>query len=342
MTYCQMAIKLVFLLLRSFLLPLALVVGFVDNSQGQEQASMIAKSEYFEFHSNYWINIHHFLYQQAQGSQVKKLIEDGNHLLNIGEDSIRLILSLSESEKLARAIKYYNDHLTEKSLSKLSDIRTWLENQSHQEPITDTLFTSIYKILNDFSHVYKRHYWPRHNAQNAQVLSAHLKVIKQVEKDAISKLEQLSGYNWPGVKVRVELTAYANYAGAYTVTDPNMIIFISSLDPFSLQSEFIETVFHEGSHLLFTRESPFRSEIYFKSQEMKMEFPKDLWHASQFYLCGRLIKDLLKPLGINHTLTMDLRKIFVKYSTSLFRQVLDKYYLGETNLESTVDSLLKM
>jgi hypothetical protein len=320
-----------------------LLPGNLINCKGQEQTRVIGKSEYFEFHSNYWINLHHFLYQQAQGSQAQKLMEDGNQLLNIGEDSIRSTLSFSETEKLTSAIEYYKTHLIGRSLSELGNMHIWLEAQSYKGPITDTIFTAVYATtLNDFSPVYKMHYWPKHNAQNSLVLNTHIGIIRQIEKEAISRLEQLSGYSWPGIKVKVELTAYANYAGAYTVTKPGMAIFISSLDPFSLQSEFIETVFHEGSHLLFTQESLFRSKIYFRSQEMKMEFPKNLWHAGQFYLCGQLIKDLLKPFGTNHTLSMDLKKIFINYNKPLFRQVLEKYYKGEVSLESTVDSLLKM
>jgi hypothetical protein len=334
--------KLYALIHRNFLLPMALVVIMLSNAQGQHQALAIAKSEYFTFHSNYWINLHHFLYQQAQGSQVKKLMEDGNRLLNTGEDSIRLTLSLSESETWTKSIAYYDKHLITKSLFKLSNVRAWLEKQPLQEPITDTSFTDVYtKILNNFAPIYKKHFWPIHNAHNIGIINTHLKNIQRIEKDAVLRLEQLAGFKWPGDKVRVELTAYADYAGAYTITAPDMIIFISTLDPFSLQSEFIETVLHEGTHLLFTRESLFRSEIYFKSQDMKMEFPKELWHACQFYLCGRLIQDLLKPYGINHTLSMYLRKIYTEYNTAVFRQILDKYYLGEEGLESTVESLLK-
>ena len=192
----------------NFLLSIMLLTGTVIKCKGQGQALMIGKSAYFEFHSNFWINLHHFLYQQAQGSQAKKLREDGNRLLDIGEDAIRPALSLSEAERLTSAIAYYNNHLIGKSLPQLGNLRTWLEGQSHKRPITDTTFTANYtKIVNDFSPVYKMHYWPTHNAQNARVVNTHIKILQQIEKEAISKLEQLAGYRWPGARVRIELTA---------------------------------------------------------------------------------------------------------------------------------------
>lgn len=333
--------KLIIKSLRNILFAMPIVVGLANKCNGQKPSQVIDTSEYFTFKSSYWINLHHFLYQQAQGSQVKKAIEDGNRLLEIGDDSIRQSLLEIESKRLTKAIEYYKKHLISKSLFKLSNMRVWLENQMIDGIIQDTSYTSEYsQILNEFSSIYKKHFWPTHNAHNEKVLKKHFETIQQIEKKAVLRLEQLSGSTWPKGKVRIELTTYADYAGGYTTTYPDMVIFISTLDPLAFESDFIETVFHEGSHLLFTMEGIFRSKIFFKSQESKIEFPKELWHASQFYLCGVLIKDLLNPLGINHTLTMDAKKIYSKYNTPIFRKILDEYYSHKTDLDSTVNGLL--
>lgn len=62
---------------------------------------------------------------------------------------------------------------------------------------------------------------------------------------------------------------------------------------------FIEFVFHESSHLLFTRKSPFRMSIFTRSKEMKVKQPRLLWHAAMFYLSGLATKEVLKDLYVS-------------------------------------------
>jgi len=304
--------------------------------------SAIQSTEYFEFYNNYWINLHHFLYQKAKGSQLKKLEEDGMGFRKIGEDTV--VLSRSENDVLDRAIYYYQKNLIDKDLRRdLGAIRRWLQQQAEPEEIRDTTFSAAYTdLLNEVSTVYKRHFWKLHKELNLNVLNHHIEVLRALELEVIGKIEKLAKYKWPDVaKVRVDLTVYANYAGAYTATDPSMNIVISTIDPLNNTSSLIETVYHEGSHLLFNyQDSPFRGEIYYQAQEMKMEFPRNLWHACLFYLCGRATQDALKSLSIDHKMDMDVRNIFAGYNTQKFRNTLEDYYQGMIDLKNTVSALL--
>ena len=309
---------------------------------GQKEASLIKESRYFEFHSDFWINLHHFLYQQAKGDQVTHLQKDGYSILDVGEDSIFQILNTDERNILNASVQYYKDHLIDKSLLfDLGNLRLWLQNQDIQIPIIDTTFTKHYsQILNDFSSVYKSRYWGIHDKHNKIILDEHFMTVNELEVGMIDRLEYFAGYSWPESKIRIDLTAYASWAGAYTQTRPNFNIIISTLDPFSNQSAFIETVFHEGAHVLFSRESEFRSIIYNMSKEMDIEFPRNLWHASQFYLCGRLVQNELQKRNVNHELAMNVKNIFSGYNTSKFRATLESYLRDDTDLENTLRALL--
>ena len=307
----------------------------------QQSSSIIDTSHYFVFHSNYWINLHHFLYQKANGSQQRKLQEDGNTLVDIGEESIYNSLESADRSAYDAAVRYYQDSLADKSLFNLSGIRVVLQSQRSNQLSSAALPGDYIEIMNRFSNVYAKHYWPLHESRNDLVMEKAINQIKSLETAAVPRLAQMAGLDWPDVKIRVDLTAYANYAGAYTPTRPRMNIFISTLDPFATSTDFIETVFHEGSHVVFTRESEFRSAIYFTSEKMGIEFPRSLWHAGQFYLCGRLIQDMLATRELEHTLTMDLRNVFEQYNTERFRSILEEYYQGRTDLQTTVSALLK-
>ncbi len=312
--------------------------------------SQFEETVYFRFHSNYWINLHHYLYQQASGNQLRKMQEDGETFLDIGEKGAIEKLSKEEREILDEGIQFYKDSINQYSLFKLSKLRTQLQGLEKGEArlrsgidlVPDSVFSPSYAaVLNQTSDSYIKSLWPLHSAQNEKILGMHLAMIKELEPELIKQLEGLAGAEWPDQKVRTDLTAYANWAGAYTPTQPQMNIFISTLDPGAPTSIFIETVFHEGTHLLFTRESEFRSLIYFKSKELETEFPRDLWHASQFYLCGRAVQDALKARGIDHELFMDVKNVFSSFNTQEFRAVLEEYYQGRKEREETVVALLE-
>ena len=87
--------------------------------------------------------------------------------------------------------------------------------------------------------------------------------------------------------------------------------------------------------------SPIRDKIYFRSEELNVQFPRNLWHASMFYLCGRATQDELQKLGVQHEMIMDVNNIFSKYNTEGFRETNERYYASEIPADTLVTHLLK-
>ncbi len=327
-----------------YTITLIIISLIIACSKQQKEEPFIYTTEYFEIHNNYWINLHHFLYQKAKGSQLKKLQEDGKSFLSIGEEAVIENLNSEEAKELENAVMYYKENLIHQNLRRdLGDLRVWLQQQEPSKEIVDTTFSKKYTtILNSFSKVYEDKFWPLYSSHNEKIIGRHLDLIREYEVAVIGEMESLAEYKLPiESKIRVDISTYANWAGAYTPTKPKLNIIISTIDQTNVTTGFIETVYHEGSHLIFSRESPFRSRIYHKSKEMKMEFPGGLWHASLFYLCGRVTQDHLKEKGINHKLIMKELNIFQEYNTKEFRGILEKYYEREYNLETTIENLLE-
>jgi len=134
-------------------LRLLIVVVLVVNCNIEKKHTTDYTTQYFEFHNNYWINLHHFLYQKASGSQLKKLKEDNLSFLEIGEADILTHLSVQEKSILNQTIQYYKDSLISKNLRRdLANLKFWFQQQSETETIIDTTFGKRYtEIINKAS-----------------------------------------------------------------------------------------------------------------------------------------------------------------------------------------------
>ena len=334
--------------MKSFLFFLILPLWSSPTLAQQEAPSAIDSTLHYVFHNNYWINLHHFLYQKASGSQRSKLQQDGNEMLSIGEKPIEESLSVQQRSILDSAIGYYKSNLIQKSLLRgLGFERYWLQKQVGPKAIKDsTVSQEFVNVLNTASKTYRETYWPIHSKHNTEILKLQISNIRKLEKRIVSRMEQLSLTPWPSKKkVRVDLTVYANYAGAYTPTRPIFNVLVSTVDPSSLGSDFLETIFHEGSHLLFRYESAWRESIFqtFEAGSYQMKFPRHLWHVSLFYLCGQVCKEEFAQIGIQeYEMTLLTRNIFKTYQSPELFAALDAYMQNSHTLSATTKQLLEI
>ena len=301
----------------------------------------IAQTEYFSFHNNKWMNIHHFLFEKASHEQKKYLAKDSLDFINIQEEKIYAQLSAPEKKTLQDCIAYYTTNIIDQPLLHSAKIFKWLQKQAPVTPITDTTLSQEYtNTLNKVNTIYEKHFWKTHKKQNDILLTPYLKIIKQTETQVIHKMEELSGNRWKG-QIRIDITTYGNWASAYSPDLDNIVI--SSIDPLLHSTLFIEFVFHESSHLLFLRSSPFRKSIYDSAKEQDIAYSKNLWHAAMFYLSGIVTKDVLKTINLKHDLIMKKKNVYGKYYTNTaFKKVLNTYYNKKASLNETALQLVQL
>ncbi len=299
---------------------------------------LIDTSDHYEFYSNYWLNLHHYLYQQAKKRQLPNIE---------GMDDETRISSLSEKDRniFDRSVEYYEENIIEHHLLfGLNDLRVFLQEQQllsiDEHPLGEE-YDSLIMHLNAFSPVYKTTFWSAHNEKNQEYLASKFDLLKELESEVIPKLSKLAQAKWPDEKVRVDLSVYTNGVGAYTATRPEPNVVISSADVTASGNYLLEILFHESSHLLFTMEDPWRVKIYNRAEELGMEFPRNLWHASLFYLSGRTIQDVLAEREIVHEMYMVKNDVFSSYNNKGFSEALEAYYSGNSTLDQTVERLLE-
>ena len=103
------------------------------------------------------------------------------------------------------------------------------------------------------------------------------------------RLADIYQTRWPAERIRVDVTAVANYAGAYTTLDP-LRVTIASTDGRNQGAAALEVLFHEASHGIAT---PVELAIVRECRQRDKPIPRDLWHALIFYTTGEVIKPLM-------------------------------------------------
>lgn len=315
---------------------LVLIFPTIMSCHAQENAPQaVASTNHFEFYINKWLNQHHFLFQMA-----KTLARDSTPV----EEAFPQWQQLStEEQKLtAELMTYYQDNLIDKSLLFNGGLyrikRTITYWQNEQQSLKYEEHPELASYWTRFSPIYERLFWPEHRAQNEKVLQHNLPRIQAYETHATTRLSQLSQEPWPTSKIRVDVTFLADWAGAYTTTDPVHVV--TSTKEEGPEGDWVETLFHEASHkLIGGRRGKVSELIHAIAEAEKLEIPRQLWHGVLFYFAGAVIKDLLVADGIEYELYMIRENVFGAYHEALLKS-LDPYLARKYTLEMALKELL--
>jgi hypothetical protein len=258
----------------------------------------------FELHSGFWINLHHTLYYEAKqrtappASAPKVTPAQGPRAKTMRDAG----LSAAERAAWDAAVAYYAANYAAKDLLFNTDLillKNQLEDFEDCEDLSGAkkkacdagLPSGITKVLESAGAVYRAHLWSDHDRTNRRWIA---RVAPPVEEQGVGISERLADIyqaKWPREKIRVDVSAYANWAGAYTTLDP-LRVTISSGDPRNQSDEALEVLFHEASHGIA---EPVQSAIARECRQRDKPIPRDLWHALIFYTTGEVIKPLLNP-----------------------------------------------
>jgi hypothetical protein len=249
----------------------------------------------FELHSGFWVNLHHFLYRQAREQRDPAASKSPHEPLP----------GLSEQERQAwdDAVSYYAANYAGRDLlfnselialkNQLGDFEDCRELAGASRKECDAgLPGKLTPILNAAAPVYRAHWWPEHDRANRRWVAAVAPLIRQKGLGLARRLADIYQSHWPKEKIRVEVTAYANWAGAYTTLDP-LRVTISSKDSVNQGEPALETVFHEASHGLA---GSVQAAIVRECRQRNKAIPRDLWHALLFYTTGETIKAAIKDV----------------------------------------------
>ncbi len=252
----------------------------------------------FEFHSGFWVNLHHFLYQQAR--------ERRDPAASKAAAGPIPGLNTEEQRAWEEAVGFYAANYADKDLLFNSDLIALKNQLGDFEDCKELAGTSrrecdaglpgkITPVLDRAAPVYRAHWWPEHDRANRKWVAAVAPLVRQKGLGLSERLAEIYQSRWPREKIRVEVAVNANAAGAYTSLDP-LRVTISSTDSRHQGESALEILFHESSHGLA---GPVQDAIVRECRQRNKPIPRDLWHALLFYTTGEAVRAAIKtaPAG---------------------------------------------
>lgn len=304
---------------------------------GQNDPYLLGSSEHFKFQSNFWMNMHHFLYHKATGAKRGRTITKK-------EQELIDQLKGEDLAKYQESLKFYKEEIIEKDLlfnEHLTSVKTYLGDFSGTHlPDNADVDPALFAVLNAFSETYRKTFWSLHDSVNRARFQENISTLRKVEPQVIKRLYQLTEATLPDEKTLVDLTAYANWAGAYTSNYPQHII-ISSTRTNTPGTTWVELVFHEASHgLVSGRTGLVGSTIRGQSKKLNKEVPRNLWHGVLFYFAGKATAEALEENGISgHEEYMFRNNVFKQYHEVLNLYFPD-YLAGKASFEEVIVRVL--
>jgi hypothetical protein len=261
----------------------------------------------FELHSGFWINLHHRLYQEARQQRNAapavgaKSGRSTKPTLQVAPGA-RPTVSAAEQRAWDEAVAYYAANYADKDLlfstelmllkNQLGDFETCDELSGAKKRTCDAgLPGKLTQILEGAAPVYRAQRWPSDDRANRAWIKRVAPLVREQGVGLSHRLADIYQTRWPQEKIRVDVSAVANAAGAYTTLDP-LRVTIASTDSRNQGSAALEVLFHEASHGIAT---PVEQAIARECRQRDKPIPRDLWHALIFYTTGEVIKPLIDP-----------------------------------------------
>lgn len=248
----------------------------------------------FEFHSGFWVNLHHVLYREAR-------------LRSADSNAASAISGLSPAEQRAwdSAVSVYLSNYANKDLlfslemilikNQLEDFETCEDLAGAKRKTCDAgLPAKLTQALDSAAPIYRAHLWSQQDRLNRRWIAAVAPLVRHSALELSHRLADIYQTPWPRDRIRVDVVVFANDQGAYTTVDP-LRVTVSSADPRNQGAEALEVLFHEASHGI---SDTVQDAIIRECRQRNKPIPRDLWHALLFYTTGQVIRSVVpQPAG---------------------------------------------
>ena len=257
----------------------------------QEEQGDPRPTPVFEFHSGFWVNLHHFLYLQGrmlraglEGAQrepeiatrykalasIEGMTEEQQHAWQAAVQVYALSWS-SRDLLLANQMVLINDRLAE--LEDCPD----LTGRSAVE-CTSGIAKDLVGALEEAAPIYRQRWWAEQDRINRAWVAAMIPQVRSMGGNVAGQLAETYESKWRA-RIHVDVVYYAGPQGAYTSLAP-LHLMIASSDTRNQSVGGFETLFYEASHVIG---KGVEESIDRECRRLQKPIPRDLWNALLFY-----------------------------------------------------------
>jgi hypothetical protein len=309
----------------------------------------IASTSHFTLHSHPWVNLHHFLYQWAR-QEAARPAQRWPPVVDVPERGQVAALSPPQQHTWRVALDVYQRQVIIRDLVGDAVLRTLRHRlprmDSAKVEASPVLVAHVLEALRAVMPIYRTHWWGAHDRANRQWIAQGLSQGAETPAWLATRLAQVYGSPWPAEPIRVDLTTYASWQGAYTTNaEPHAPhhITISSTDPANQDGGALEVLVHEASHVIASwmgprgEASPLPAALAAAYRVRRETPPPDLGHVLIFYSVGELTRQCLQERGRpGYEPYADRLGLYARsLAWTVYRQALAKHW--QPSLDGTID-----
>lgn len=320
----------------------------------QENAEAQAAPPVFEFHSGFWINLHHFLYAEGR---IRRAARESA----AGAAQTRPVSTPASTEGLPAeqqrawnaAVDAYGADWSSRDLQINGDMVIINNRLAELENCTELsgkvrseceagLQPNLVTALNQAAGVYRARWWPDQDRVNRAWIAGVAPLVRRMGTGLAGQLAEIYETGWPRQPIRIDVVWTVGPLGAYTTLNP-LHLTMASGDSRNQGLASFEVLFHEASHILSERVS---AAIIRECRLRGKPVPRDLWHALLYYTTGEMARreyaDADPPVDAassSYTPYADRNGLYNK-DWSRYREVLELYWQPYLDGKVTFDTAI--
>lgn len=261
------------------------------------QEAKTSSQPVFEFHSGFWVNLHHFLYLQGriEAAQADVVLREEQTPLQYKSPAPMEGLPAGQRNTWQHAVQTYaaswsqRDLLLNNQMVLINDRLAELEDcpdlaGKTARECTSGIVPELVTALDEAAPVYREHWWSEQDRTNRAWIAAMTPFLQSLGANLAAGLADCYQSKWPA-KIHVDVVYYAGQQGAYTSLAP-LHLTIASADDRNQDEPGFETLFYEASHVLAVG---VEQAVERECRRLQKPIPRDLWNAILFYTTAEWI-----------------------------------------------------
>ena len=295
-----------------------------------------AQSPIFRFETDgFWLNLHHFLYVLGR---VEAKLPDIRREAVAGApaDEAEGLKTLTDAERRAwrEAVTVYATGLSKLDTvfdRALYDVTNAVRRASpDREARALQIDVAVAAALDRAAPIYRKAWWPRHRESNRKWLQSMQDPLKKYGPQMLAYVTRVYQEPWLAGGFPVNISGWANWAGAYSTYDSLLVI--ATLNPGNQGLHGFEIMFHEAMHQW---DEEIDARLLKIARANKLKFNDLLSHAMIFYTTGEAMKSVVPA----HVPYAEIAGIW-KGRMGAFKPALDAHWKPYLDGQTTLDEAL--